>query len=66
VCSVTVTCGDTECKFYNPNGCQATAIDHTADRFCTAGRNKVEPEYKQMMRYNSPIDYKRCEKDVSN
>jgi len=65
VCTV-IYCDDTECKYYSTAGCTAVDIHHSTDRFCVTGRRTKQPEYKQMMRYNSPIDYKRCEKDVSN
>lgn len=61
-----ITCSDVECKNYKNGKCMATALDHTADRICITGRNKVEPEYKQLIRNNEPIDFKKCEKDVSN
>ena len=57
-----VTCPDTECKYYSPNGCTADVVAHTVDRFCVTGRRKVEPPYKDMMRYGKPIDYMRCGK----
>ena len=67
VCSVClVTCPDTECKYYHVDGCTADVVAHSTDRFCITGRRKQEPEYKQMMRYGKPIDYKKCEKDVGD
>jgi hypothetical protein len=46
-----VTCSDAECKYYNANYCQAPAVDHTADRFCTAGRRRPKDEHRQMMEH---------------
>lgn len=61
-----ITCSDVECKNYKNGSCMATALDHTADRICITGRNKVEPEYKQMIRNSRPIDFTKCYKSESN
>jgi len=63
---VIVTCNDIECKNYKQGECVAQSLDHTADRICITGRRKVEAEYKDMIRDTKPIDYKECEKAVSN
>jgi hypothetical protein len=42
-------CADTECEFYNPDGCTASEIHHTSDRFCTAGRRKPRDFTKELM-----------------
>jgi hypothetical protein len=52
-------CADTECQFYNPNGCTADEIYHTADRFCVTGHKKQVDDYKQMMKPIAGI----CQKD---
>jgi len=59
---VIVTCGDIECKYYNPNGCTAPSVDHSTDRFCVTGRRKPRDEIKKLMQDNKPLDFKRCEK----
>jgi hypothetical protein len=53
-----VTCGDTECQYYNPAGCTAPVIDHTVDRFCTIGRKKRIEDYEWMMRPDAGICYR--------
>jgi hypothetical protein len=59
-------CPETECIHHNPNGCTADVIWHSTDRFCVSFKRKVDGEYKQLIKNTQPIDFKRCEKDVSN
>ncbi len=52
---MSITCGgDTECQYYNPNDCEASPVNHTADQFCITGR-KVEliPPYEPAKKYES-------------
>jgi hypothetical protein len=53
-----VTCNDTDCKYNAGFTCTATAIDHTADRFCTAGRRKPRDNITELMKQSEPSGYK--------
>ena len=66
VCNMIVTCGDIECKYYNPNGCTADEVDHSADRFCITGRRKQQEDYTDLMRAGNPNCHKYGGKWVNN
>lgn len=59
-------CGDTKCKFYNPNGCTAGDIDHTADRFCITGRRRERNFTKELMDHFNSGCVKQSGKFKSN
>jgi len=56
-------CPQSRCIHHNLNGCKADVIYHSTDGFCVSYRRKVEVEYRQMMQYGKPIDYRMCDKD---
>jgi hypothetical protein len=58
-------CPETECIHYNPSGCTAGEIWHSTDLFCVTYKRKERNETEQLMR-KGPLDFKRCEKLVSN
>jgi len=59
-------CDDQECQYHSAAGCTASEIYHSTDRFCTTGRRRQRDDTRELMKNNEPINYKRCEKDVSN
>jgi hypothetical protein len=61
-----VTCSDSECKFCEAGICIADAIDHTSDRFCTAGRRRPRDNTAELMQQSEPCGYKLKGKWVSN
>ena len=58
MCSVIVTCGDIECKYYNPSGCTAPSVDHSTDRFCVTGRRRPRDDIREVMRESEPTGHK--------
>ncbi|GMB00908.1 hypothetical protein PIPA1_37070 [Pelosinus sp. IPA-1] len=43
-------CDDTECQYYNPNGCTASEIYHSTDRFCVTGRRAGKSYTQELMK----------------
>lgn len=65
MCSV-VYCNDTECQYYNPNGCTASEIYHSTDRFCITGRRKPKDDTRELMRESEPKGKRKNGKWIGN
>lgn len=63
---IVVFCPETNCQNYDDKGCTASVIYHSTDLFCVSYKRKDDNDYKQLMQDNKPIDFKKCEKAVSN